>query len=202
MASFKPFPFLSFQRRFYMKRGYVFMFKCLILLKLVPGGVDGRFNFPVPFMSRLNQTEPTTVSILPSWAFFRDSVFSILWSHSWYLCRVPRTFNQRWYEPCHDKTNIVRLRPAWIQTSLRIRAVWSGSMLFAISFYTCKRVGKQQHGCWIHAGRKRTMLVLSWCGSYIFDFSTTLLLRLCMFVDLLVIRINNSHDNNCSARIF
>jgi hypothetical protein len=26
-------------------------------------------------------------------------------------------------EPCHNKTNIVRLRPAWIQTSLRIRAV-------------------------------------------------------------------------------
>jgi hypothetical protein len=25
----------------------------------------------------------------------------------------------------------VGLRPAWIQTSLRIRAVWSGSMLFA-----------------------------------------------------------------------
>jgi hypothetical protein len=27
------------------------------------------------------------------------------------------------YEPRHDKTNIVRLRPAWIQTSLRIRVV-------------------------------------------------------------------------------
>jgi hypothetical protein len=27
------------------------------------------------------------------------------------------------YEPRHDKTNIMRLRPAWIQTSLRIRAV-------------------------------------------------------------------------------
>jgi hypothetical protein len=26
-------------------------------------------------------------------------------------------------EPRHDKTNIVRLRPAWFQTSLRIRAV-------------------------------------------------------------------------------
>jgi 1-acyl-sn-glycerol-3-phosphate acyltransferase len=26
-------------------------------------------------------------------------------------------------EPRHDKTNIVRLRPAWIQTSLGIRAV-------------------------------------------------------------------------------
>jgi hypothetical protein len=25
-------------------------------------------------------------------------------------------------EPRHDKTNIVRLQPAWIQTSLRIRA--------------------------------------------------------------------------------
>jgi hypothetical protein len=27
------------------------------------------------------------------------------------------------YEPRHNKTNIVQLRPAWIQTSLRIRAV-------------------------------------------------------------------------------
>jgi hypothetical protein len=38
-------------------------------------------------------------------------------------------------EPCHYKTNIVRLRPAWIQTSLRIRAVLSGSMLFAFKLY-------------------------------------------------------------------
>jgi hypothetical protein len=35
------------------------------------------------------------------------------------------------------------LRPAWIQTSLRIRAVWSGSMLSAISFSTCYRVCKR-----------------------------------------------------------
>jgi hypothetical protein len=27
------------------------------------------------------------------------------------------------FEPCHDKTNIMGLRPAWIQTSLRICAV-------------------------------------------------------------------------------
>ena len=32
-------------------------------------------------------------------------------------------------EPRHEKTNNVRLRPAWIQMSLRIRAVSSGSML-------------------------------------------------------------------------
>jgi hypothetical protein len=46
-------------------------------------------------------------------------------------------------EPRHDKTNLVGLQPAWIQTSLRIRAVWSGSMLFAVSFSTCNRVGKR-----------------------------------------------------------
>jgi hypothetical protein len=27
------------------------------------------------------------------------------------------------YEPRHDKTNVMRLQPAWIQTSQRIRAV-------------------------------------------------------------------------------
>jgi hypothetical protein len=46
-------------------------------------------------------------------------------------------------EPHHDKTNIMRLRPAWVQTSLCIRAVRPGSMLFANSFSTyywvCKR---------------------------------------------------------------
>jgi hypothetical protein len=47
-----------------------------------------------------------------------------------YLQRIKNIF-----EPCHDKTNIMRLRPAWIQTSLRIRAVWSGSMLFAYKLY-------------------------------------------------------------------
>jgi hypothetical protein len=31
--------------------------------------------------------------------------------------------HQSSFELRHDKTNIVRLRPAWIQTSLRIRAV-------------------------------------------------------------------------------
>jgi hypothetical protein len=52
------------------------------------------------------------------------------------------------YEPHHDKTNIVGLRPAWIQTSLSVRAVWSGNMLFAISFSTCNRWVSEQHGSW------------------------------------------------------
>jgi hypothetical protein len=54
---------------------YYFTFKCWILLKPVLGGVDGNLHFPVPSMNRLNQTEPATFSILPCWAFFRDSVF-------------------------------------------------------------------------------------------------------------------------------
>jgi hypothetical protein len=37
--------------------------------------VDGNLHFPVPSMNRLNQTEPATFSILPCWAFFRDSAF-------------------------------------------------------------------------------------------------------------------------------
>jgi hypothetical protein len=42
---------------------------------------------------------------------------------------------QRIFEPRHDKTNIVGLRPPWIQTSLRIRAVTSGYMLFVYQLY-------------------------------------------------------------------
>jgi hypothetical protein len=37
--------------------------------------VDGSLDLTVPFMNRLNQTEPATFSILPCWAFFRDSYF-------------------------------------------------------------------------------------------------------------------------------
>jgi hypothetical protein len=52
-----------------------FQFKCRILLKPVLGGVDGSFYFPVLSINRINQTEPTTFSILPFWAFFRYSYF-------------------------------------------------------------------------------------------------------------------------------
>jgi hypothetical protein len=38
-------------------------------------GVDGSLHLTVPSMNRLNQTEPETFSILPCWAFFRDSYF-------------------------------------------------------------------------------------------------------------------------------
>jgi hypothetical protein len=38
-------------------------------------GMDSSLHFTVPFMNRLNQTEPATFSILSFWAFFRDSYF-------------------------------------------------------------------------------------------------------------------------------
>jgi hypothetical protein len=63
-------------------------------------------------------------------------------------------YKLRWYELRHDKTNIMGLRTAWIQTSLRLRAVGSGSMLFAISFSTFYRVCKRT--AWI--------LIWGWSG--------------------------------------
>jgi hypothetical protein len=65
-----------------------FHVKCWILLKPVLGGVDGKLHFPVPYMNRLNQTEPATFSFLPCWAFFRDSV-SIYFVRIWVLFKSP-----------------------------------------------------------------------------------------------------------------
>jgi hypothetical protein len=47
------------------------------------------------------------------------------------------------FKPRHDKTNVMRLRPAWNKSSLRVRAVWSESMLFAITCSNCNSVGKR-----------------------------------------------------------
>jgi hypothetical protein len=67
-------------------------------------------------------------------------------SHETCVCNVRYTTTI--IEPRHDKTNILGLRPAWIQTSLHIHAVWSGSMLFAISFSTCYGLVSEQHESW------------------------------------------------------
>jgi hypothetical protein len=65
----------------------------------VLGGVDGNLHFPVPFMNRLNQTEPATFSILPCWAFFRDSIFIyFIWRLSWNLqCDTQVPFQEKWH---------------------------------------------------------------------------------------------------------
>jgi hypothetical protein len=60
------------------------------------------------------------------------------------------------FEPRHDKTNVMRLRPAWIQTSLPIRAGWLGSMLITYQPFDKYR------------NLKRTAWILIRHGSFIF----------------------------------
>jgi hypothetical protein len=81
------------------------------------------------------------------------------------------------YEPHHDKTNIVRLRQAWIQTCLRIcpcsliriNAVCLPTLLqvekLIVNSMDPDQTARLRRLVWIHAGRKCTMLVLSWRGS-------------------------------------
>jgi hypothetical protein len=87
------------------------------------------------------------------WNFHKIVLFSLLSGIS--LFQIFRTF-----EPRYDKTNIMGLRPTWIQTSLRVRAVWSGSMLSAINFSTCYRVCKRT--AWILI---RLRACAGWSGS-------------------------------------
>jgi hypothetical protein len=61
------------------------------------------------------------------------------------------------FEPRHDKTKIVRLRPAWTQT--RIHAVRLPTLL-QVEKLIANSMDPDQTAR-IHAGRKRTMLVLS-----------------------------------------
>jgi hypothetical protein len=82
--------------------------------------------------------------------FFKNRKWRVVKNHLRYERRVAHELNNRYWriqlqttcggnsdiekrsiqhlryksnEPRHDKTNIMDLRPAWIQTSLRIRAV-------------------------------------------------------------------------------
>jgi hypothetical protein len=87
------------------------------------------------------------------------------------LKRKCLSFGPKTYEPRHDKTNIMGLRPAWIQTSLlihsliRIHAVRLPTLL-QVEKLTANSMDPDQTArmhrlVWSHAGHKRTMLVLS-----------------------------------------
>jgi hypothetical protein len=84
------------------------------------------FTFPINSFKMLNKSCPLWLRVLLE--FVLMSMYVTYWDI---------------YEPRHDKTYIMRLRPAWIQTSPSISAVWSGSMLFAISYFTCYWVCKR-----------------------------------------------------------
>jgi hypothetical protein len=65
------------------------------------------------------------------------------------------------------------LLPAWIQISLRILAVWSGSMLFAISFSTCYRVVSEQHEYWSDCADAQAGLDQCWSQTHYIGFVMT-----------------------------
>ena len=80
------------------------------------------------------------------------------------------------YEPRHEKTSKVSVRPAKTQISLGICPVWSESSLCgqwvhkdqAFFMQTAKtdQTGRMPRVIWVFAGRTATLLVLSCCGSY------------------------------------
>ena len=82
------------------------------------------------------------------------------------------------YEPRHDKTNKMTVRPAKTQISLGIRPVWSKSSLCAQwvpkdpSFLSLESEDSDQTGwmprlIWVFAERTFILLVLSCRGSYV-----------------------------------
>ena len=85
------------------------------------------------------------------------------------------------FEPPHDKTNNVAVRPEKTQISLGIRPVWSKSSVCAQwvakdpSFLHADSEDSDQTGrmprlIWIFAGRTLTLLVLSRGGSFSLQF--------------------------------
>jgi hypothetical protein len=90
-------------------------------------GVDGNLHFPVPSMNGLNQTEPATFSILPCWAFFRDSVFIyfILWQQG--TCFYVWLWYKRERTPKHSAI--------WLILGGVAPSYKSDSLVFRCSFY-------------------------------------------------------------------
>ena len=85
------------------------------------------------------------------------------------------------YEPRHDKTNKMAVRPAKTRISLGIRPVWSESSLSAqrkLGYLATHwapsedsdQTGRMPRLIWVFAGRTLSLLVLSWAGSIISVF--------------------------------
>ena len=93
------------------------------------------------------------------------------------------------FEPRHDTTNKVTVRPAKTQISLGIRPVWSESSLSAwrnlgsLATHWAHSEDSDQTGriprlVWIFAGRTLILLVLSWGGSFSLRIRLTRLCKL------------------------
>jgi hypothetical protein len=102
------------------------------------------------------------------------SVFVLLWKLTHRILKKYNVFIG-WQIKLDTK---LRLRPAWIQTSLRIRSVWSGSMLFATSFSTCYRVCKwTAYGFWSGCAEALAGLDPCWSQWHYVGFVITWLIK-------------------------
>ena len=88
------------------------------------------------------------------------------------------TLTDRTFEPPHDKTNNVTVRPAKTQISLGIRPVWSESSLCAqwvandprflhVDSEDSDQTGRMPRLIWVFTGCTVTLLVLSCRGSFV-----------------------------------
>ena len=91
------------------------------------------------------------------------------------VCLCPRNGTLGLYEPRHDKTNKMSVRPAKTQISLGIRPVWSESSLCAqlvakdpsfLHADSVDQTGRMPRLTWVFAGRTAILLVLSCRGWY------------------------------------
>ena len=119
---------------------------------------------------------------LYSFRFIRSC---ISWTqYTWVCCLYDRVYmylgylGPSVYEPRHDKTNKMAVRPAKTQISLGIRPVWSGSSLSAWRIIgsldthwahseDSDQTGRMPRLIWVFAGRTAILFVLSCRGSYI-----------------------------------
>ena len=96
----------------------------------------------------------------------------------WWMIRFLNTSNCMPFQPFHDKTNKMNMRPAKTQISLGICPVWSESSLCAqwvakglIFLHADSEDSDQTRRMprliWVFAGRTVILLVLSWGGSFI-----------------------------------
>ena len=119
------------------------------------------------------------VCYLQCWCFRLNLLNSFLLGHFALEHASPQLRVPSWtiYEPRHDKTNKMSVRPAKTQISVGIRPVWSESSLHAQwvaknpSFLLADSEDSDQTGrtprlIWVFAGRTAILLVLSCRGSY------------------------------------
>ena len=95
---------------------------------------------------------------------------------------------RKWiFEPPHDKTNKMNVRPAMTQISLGIRPAWASAQSDQSSLYAqwvakdpsflhadsedSDQTGWMPRLIWVFAGRTLTLLVLSWGGSFVYFYT-------------------------------